>query len=239
MPNACVSCAWDGRARVRLFADFSLARFAKSDTSRSRSAMRSQNPGSVINPIARAAALVVSPQRTWNVIARERPSFAELLFGYVVPLAAIGPIATYVALRVLGVAVSARAVYRSSQPVALASAGQSFAFALGGVFLVAALITAFAPAFGGKRDFARSFQLAAYAYTPLWLAGVFLLVPRIASLQLVAAGDALVLLVLGIVALVGTSAKRATIFAGVVVAAAFGCGYLVGVAAAVVRGPIE
>ena len=192
----------------------------------------------MINPIVRAASLVVSPQRTWALIARERPAFAELLFGYVVPLAAIGPIATYVALRVLGVSIAAREIYRTSQHVALGSAAQSFAFAVGGVFLVAALITLLAPAFGASRDFVRAFQISAYAYTPLWLAGILLLVPRIASFQLVAAGDALALLVLGLVAMIGTTPKRATIFAAVVVVAAFGCGYLVGVAAAVVHGPI-
>ena len=187
--------------------------------------------------LVRAAWIVVSPQRTWTSIAHERPPFAALLFGYVVPLAAIGPLATYARLHVIGVQIAAREIYRASQHVALVSAAQSFAFALGGVFLIAALITLLAPLFGATRDLARAFVVAAYAYTPLWFAGILSLVPRLAALQLVAAADAFALLVLGLVAMIGTTWRRALLFAALVVTGAFGCGYIVGVASAVVRGP--
>lgn len=172
------------------------------------------------------------------MIANEPQTLGALFFGYVAPLAAIGPIATYLALRVVGISVTTREIYRASQHVALVSAAQTFGYELGGVFLIAALIALLAPAFGASRDLGRAFAVAAYAYTPLWLAGVLVLVPRIAALQLVAAGDALALLVLGLIASIGAPPRRALVFAAVVVTAAFGCGYLIGVAGALVRGPI-
>ena len=190
----------------------------------------------MINPFARAAALVVSPRRTWSRIAIEDPVFGALLLGYVVPLAAIGPIATYLALRVIGVAVAPGRLYRASQRVALTNTAESFGFALTGAFLIAGIIVALAPLFGARRDFKRAFAIAAYAYTPLWLAAILLLDPRAARLQIVAVGDALVLLVLGLIALVGTPPKRALAFAAAIVVAAFACGYLADVVATIARG---
>ena len=166
-----------------------------------------------------------------------------MLFGYVVPLAAIGPVATFVALRVVGVPIAARAIYRTSAGVAFADAALAFALVLGGVVLIATLIAMLAPPFGAKRDFIRAFRISAYAYTPMLLGGALVLIPRIGgwqliALQILAAVDALVLLVMGLIAIIGTSPRRAVVFAAVVVTAAFGCGYLFGVAAALVRGPI-
>lgn len=162
--------------------------------------------------------------------------FVALFLGYVVPLAAIGPIATYVALRVIGVGIAPGRLYRASQRVALTNAAESFAFALSGAFLIAGIIVALAPLFGARRDFKRSFAIAAYAYTPLWLGAVLLLDPRAARLQVVAVGDALVLLVLGLIALVGAPPRRAIAFAAAIVGAAFACGYLADVAARIARG---
>ena len=46
------------------------------------------------------------------------------------------------------------------------------------------LIHALAPAFGGRRDFDNAFKLAVYSYTPVWLAGIFLLAPGLRFLGL-------------------------------------------------------
>jgi hypothetical protein len=40
--------------------------------------------------------------------------------------------------------------------------------------------------FGGRRDFGSAFKLAVYSYTPVWLAGIFLLVPGLRFLTLTA-----------------------------------------------------
>ena len=167
-----------------------------------------------------------------------------MLFGYVVPLAAIGPVATFFALHVIGVPIAARQIYRASSGVALANGALALGLVLGGVVLIASLITLLAPPFGAQRDFVRAFRISAYAYTPLFLGGALVLLPRLGvwqlgALQLLAGADALVLLVLGLVAMIGASPRRALVFAAVVVTSAFACGYLFGVAAALFRGPIS
>jgi hypothetical protein len=53
----------------------------------------------------------------------------------------------------------------------------TYAVSLAAVYVIAGVIDLLAPRFGAKKNFPAAFKLAAYSYTPLWLAGVFLLVP--------------------------------------------------------------
>ena len=45
------------------------------------------------------------------------------------------------------------------------------------VYIIAAVIDLLAPIFGGKKNFGNAVKLSVYSHTPLWLAGIFLLVP--------------------------------------------------------------
>src|SRR5918911_1583173 len=53
-----------------------------------------------------------------------------------------------------------------------------------GVYLIAFIIDALAPTFGGAKDFNRAFKVAAYAPTASWLAGVFALLPILSVLTI-------------------------------------------------------
>ena len=44
--------------------------------------------------------------------------------------------------------------------------------------------TLLAPLFGGRKDFDSALKLAVYSYTPVWLAGIFLLLPGLRFLML-------------------------------------------------------
>jgi hypothetical protein len=50
------------------------------------------------------------------------------------------------------------------------------------VYALALIIDALAPRFGGQKNFAGALKLAVYAFTPTWLAGIFLLVPGLSFL---------------------------------------------------------
>jgi hypothetical protein len=179
---------------------------------------------------SRAVAIVVRPHATWASIARERTSPLGLFLGYVVPLAAIGPLATFIALHVVGVRLSRVELYRASIGEALGEAAISFVYALAGVALIAFMLTLLAPLFGAGRGFARALRVTAYAYTPAWLAGVLLLYPPLQTLQLIAVGYALYLLALGVHDVISVSRRRAVGYTAAAlagaVAAAFGIGAL-------------
>jgi len=189
----------------------------------------------VIPLFARAGAIVVRPGATWLAIARERTSAFALYVGYVVPLAAIGPAATYVALHVEGVRVARGIVYRASTFDAGAQAAFAFAYALAGVALVAAMLALLAPLFGTAPGFTRSLRVAAYAFTPAWLAGVLQLVPALAVAQLLALAYALYLLARGVHAVLGIPVRSAVVCAVAAVGCAIAAGFALGVLGASLR----
>ena len=190
----------------------------------------------LVSPLlARVTAIVCRPRATWRAIANERTPPAALFLGYVFPLAAIGPIATYVLLRETGRRVAAGAIYHESIRVALGEAAISFAYALVGVPLVAAIVRAFAPMFGCTLSFSTAFAIATYAFTPIWIAGALLLAPQIASAQLFFALYAIILLALGLAIVGGIGTVRASFFAALAIACAVGSGFAFGALGAIVR----
>jgi hypothetical protein len=48
-------------------------------------------------------------------------------------------------------------------------------------------ISLLAPRFGGKKNFPNALKLSVYSHTPLWLAGIFLLVPGLNFLLILGA----------------------------------------------------
>ena len=45
------------------------------------------------------------------------------------------------------------------------------------VYIIACVINVLAPRFGGRKNFGNALKLSVYSHTPLWLAGIFLLIP--------------------------------------------------------------
>jgi Yip1 domain len=114
-----------------------------------------------MNLVDRVKNILVSPQAEWPKIAEETATTQSIYTGYVLILAAIGPIA-----------------------VAIITGGLGFVFAIVGylialamTFVLALIVDALAPSFGGQKDFVGSLKLVAYSCTALWIAGIFRLIP--------------------------------------------------------------
>jgi len=120
--------------------------------------------------VARVKALLLTPRTEWPVIARERTTAAELFINYVAILAAIPAV-----VHLIGQAFVSEA--RVPFLRELLSAVLSYLVSLAAVYVIAWAIDLLAPRFGGKRNFPYALKLSAYAHTPFWLAGIFLLVP--------------------------------------------------------------
>ena len=67
--------------------------------------------------------------------------------------------------------------------------GYVASFAIGAV-LLGVVINLLAPLFGGQKDFDSALKLAVYSYTPVWLAGIFLLLPGLRFLDAAPAATA-------------------------------------------------
>lgn len=128
-----------------------------------------------MNLIARAKAILVTPKQEWAVIDSEPFDQTAVLTGYVLPLAAIGPIASFIGWTTFGIL-----GFRLPVGSALTGAITAFVLAVLGVFVIAWVANALAPNFGGQQSFGQAFKLAAYSSTAAWVGGIFALIPALA-----------------------------------------------------------
>jgi hypothetical protein len=111
--------------------------------------------------------ILVNPKGEWPKIAAEPASVQSLYVGYILILAAIGPVA--VVLRSLAFG------FGMGLPVAIAM----YVITLVVTFLIALIVDALAPTFGGEKNIVASLKLVAYSLTAAWIAGIFRIVPYI------------------------------------------------------------
>lgn len=114
----------------------------------------------------------------------EDVSITELYRDYIVYLAAIPPFASFVSSWLFGFYSHVTLSYvHASFGSGLWRAIIQYALSLPAVFLIAFVLSMTAPHFEGKTDDRRALILAAYSYTPAWLAAVFGLVPGLRFLD--------------------------------------------------------
>jgi hypothetical protein len=149
--------------------------------------------------IDRIKRILLSPREEWPIIASEPTSVAQLYTGYVVPLAALAAIMSFVRMSVIGVSLPFGGAIRTPMVAGLTYALVTFGFGLLGLFLVGLIINGLAPTFSGQRDQRQALKTAAYAFTPAWLSTVLSLLPGLATLlQLLAGIYGIYLLYLGL-----------------------------------------
>jgi hypothetical protein len=105
----------------------------------------------------RLKGILLDPKNEWPKIAAEPATSQSIYTGWVMILAAIGPLALLVA-----------------------GGGQAIKFAIGTyimalivTFILALIVDALTGTFGGTKDFVAALKLAAYSYTAAWIGGVF------------------------------------------------------------------
>jgi hypothetical protein len=132
----------------------------------------------------RLIGILTNPFSEWVRIDAEPDEMVALLIGTVAPLALVPAVFGFVGACILGVVVPGRGEVHAPIFDGLAAAFFSYAASFAIVLLLGLVIAVAAPLFGGRRNFARSLCLAVYSYTPVWLAGVFLLLPGLRFLML-------------------------------------------------------
>ena len=133
----------------------------------------------------RAKNIVLQPKQEWPVIDAEQTSVGALYTGYIIPLAAIGPVASLIGWSLLGMRVPFVGSIRIPIGVGLRMAFIQYAGGLVGIFVLALIIDALAPTFGGTKNQIQALKVAAYSATAAWLAGIFGLIPMLGILAIV------------------------------------------------------
>jgi hypothetical protein len=139
-----------------------------------------------MNAFVRAKAILVDPSAAWRGLEKDTGDPAYLLSRYVAVLALIPALASFVGATLIGV-VTPSGVVRADLIDGLFGAIFSYAASCAIVLLLGLIIDLLAPVFGGRRDFEAAFKLAVYSFTPLWIAGIFLLLPGLRFLLLTGA----------------------------------------------------
>jgi hypothetical protein len=165
--------------------------------------------------VQRVKNILMTPKTEWPVIDSEPATIGGIYKNYVMILAAIGPVCMLLGLLVFGMP------YISfSMGYLLAQAVVSYVMALIGCYILALIIDALAPSFGGTKDRVKAFKVAAYSSTAAWVVGIFYLLPLLAILGIVGAIYTLYLLYLGLPVLMKTPADKSVVYTVAVIVAA-------------------
>jgi Yip1 domain len=183
--------------------------------------------------VERVTAILLTPGAEWRVIARESDRPTELLVNYVAWLAAIPAVADFIGMTLIGFTLPIGAVARVGIIPALLILVFDYASAFVVIAALAAIISLSAPVFGATRNMTSAFKLAVYAYTPTWLAGIFLLVPGLHFLIMLGFYG-LFLLFKGVPVLMRTPAENTFLFAGAITVCAIVIVLIIGVARAMI-----
>lgn len=163
----------------------------------------------------RARDIILRPAQEWPLIEREPGTVGSVFIPYALVLAAIGPLAGLIGGQLFGYSF----VFITVKPPlggAIAYALVSYALSLASVYVLALIVDAMAPNFGGTKNQVNAVKLAVYSWTAAWLAGIFALFPPLAILSIVGLYS-LYLLYSGLPVLMKCPRDRAGGYAAVVI----------------------
>ena len=110
--------------------------------------------------VQRVKNILITPKTEWPVIDAEPATIGGIYKNYVMILAAIPPVCMLVGLLVFGMPYIA-----FPMGYLIAQAVLSYVMALIGCYVLALIIDALAPSFGGTKDRVKAFKVAAYSST--------------------------------------------------------------------------
>ena len=159
--------------------------------------------------IDRAKAILLTPKTEWPVIAAEPDTTAGLYKNYILILSAIGPIAMFLSLSVMGVGTFLGS-FKVGMGAGLSYLVASYALGLLSVWVFSLIVNALAPSFGGQKDAVQALKAVAYAMTAAWIGAIGHLVPGIGWLiALAGAVYSVYLLYLGLPVTMKSPAEKA------------------------------
>lgn len=130
--------------------------------------------------ITRAKGILLDPTNEWAKIATETDQPKSLFLSYALPLALIGPLASFIGWQLFGLG----GIITIGLVSGLTIAVVTFVMSLVSLWVIAFVANFVSPKFGGKDDFPAAFRLVAYSSTASWVAAIFGLLPALAILSI-------------------------------------------------------
>lgn len=182
---------------------------------------------------ARAKAIILQPKAEWSRIDTESMTVRGIMTGWVLPLAAIGPIAGLIGQLVFGYSFFG-IHYRPSVGSAISTAVVGYIAAIVGVWVLALIIDALAPTFGGTKNSVQAMKVAAYSMTAAWIAGIFQIIPSLALISAVLSLYSFYLLYCGLPRLMKAPADKGLAYTIVTIVVAIVLYFIIGAIVAAV-----
>ena len=148
--------------------------------------------------IERVKGIVLSPKTEWEKIAAEPTDVKSLFTGYAMILAAIPAVCGLIGSTLIGMSLPIVGTIRTPIAAALVQVVLAYVLGLVIIYVVALIVDALAPTFDGQKNAMQALKLVVYSSTPVWLAGVFALIPVLSMLGVLAALYGLYLLYIGL-----------------------------------------
>jgi Yip1 domain len=181
--------------------------------------------------IDRVQSILLKPKQTWPVIAAEGGDVASIYTGYVMILAAIPAVAAFIGLSLIGVGAFGVS-YRIPILAGVVQMIVSYLLSLVMVFVLALIVNALAPTFGGTKNQVQALKLVAYGCTAGFLGGIFSLIPLLSVLGLIAGLYSIYLIYTGIAVLMRCPPEKAGAYTAVVIVCAIVAGIIIGAVSA-------
>lgn len=159
--------------------------------------------------VERAKAITLNPAATWPVIDAEKHDAKSLFVPYMLILAAIPAVASFIGLSLIGMGGFGFS-FRIPIASGLAMMVTTYILSLAMTFGMGWLASVLAPTFGGQSNLVQGLKLAVFGGTPMMLAGVFNLLPALSIIGLLVALYSLYVMYLGLPVLM-KSPKEKTI----------------------------
>lgn len=159
--------------------------------------------------VERAKAITLNPAATWQVIDAEKHDAKSLFVPYMLILAAIPAVASFIGLSLIGMGGFGFS-FRIPIASGLAMMVTTYILSLAMTFGMGWLASVLAPTFGGQSNLVQGLKLAVFGGTPMMLAGVFNLLPALSIIGLLVALYSLYVMYLGLPVLM-KSPKEKTI----------------------------
>ena len=125
-----------------------------------------------MNLIQRVQGILLKPKETWPKIEQESADTASVYSTYLIFIAAIPAVAVFIGLSIIGAGafgVSVRIPLLSG----LVHMVVSYVLSLVAVYVLALIVDALAPTFGGSRSRISALKLVAYGSTAGFVGGIF------------------------------------------------------------------
>jgi hypothetical protein len=133
-----------------------------------------------MNIADRIKTVLLDPRAEWPRIATEPATVQSLYTGWIMLLAAIGPLMILLSTTLFAGALGFGFAFGVRAAIA------AYINALIGVAVLSMIVDVLAPSFGGSKDYVRSLKLIAYSFTPVWVAQIALIVPVLGWLVVLA-----------------------------------------------------